>query len=120
MYVDKRGIPWHFIPECDTELPDFTGQQKNYTWWPVAIMNLKKEAADFQELVDWKYVICVYQAMLDKPVAWGMRITHLLNLPRFQDRQHIFSFFLVVLFSAPSTQVSILAIFRHLLVIGKR
>ena len=120
MYVNKRGIPWHFIPEADMGLPLFTGQQKVYTWWPVAIMNLKPEAADFQDLVDWKYVICVYQALLDKPVAWGMRISQLLNLPRLQDRQHIFSFFLVVLFSAPSTQVSIPTIFGHLLVIGKR
>ena len=61
-------------------------------------MHLKEEAANFHEVVDWIYVICVYQAMLDQPVAWGMRVTQLLELPHLQDWQHTRSVFLMVLF----------------------
>ena len=35
---------------------------------------------------NWMYIICVYQAMLDQPVAWGMPVTQLLHLPHFQDK----------------------------------
>ena len=36
-------------------------------------MNIKPVALGLKELVDYKYVICVYQAMWGKPVAWGMK-----------------------------------------------
>ena len=85
MYLNKRGIPWSFIPEEEIEIPRATDQQKLYTWWPVAIMNIKPRAMDHKDVQDYKYVICVYQAMWEKPVAWGMKISKMVNLPFIRD-----------------------------------
>ena len=84
---NKRCIPWRFVPEQDTEVPWRAGEhRKAYRWWPVAILQLKDEAALRPQLEDWMFVICVYQAMLDQPVAWGVPRTQLLLLPHFQEK----------------------------------
>ena len=85
-YRNRRCIPWRCVPEVDTEVPGGEEHKKAYTWWPVAILRLKDEAALRLQLANWMYIICVYQAMLDQPVAWGMPVTQLLHLPHFQDK----------------------------------
>ena len=85
MYLNKRGIPSPFVPETDVFLPPATNQQKAYTWWPVAVMELKPRAMSHRDVQDYKYAICVYQAMLEIPVAWGIKISQVLNLPLMKD-----------------------------------
>ena len=85
MYLNKRAIPWAPVPAAEIEIPQATDRQKVYTWWPVAIMNIKPVALGLKELQDYRYVICVYQAMWGKPVAWGMKISKMVNLPFIKD-----------------------------------
>ena len=113
MYANKRAIPWCVIPEVEIELPRTTEQQRLYTWWPVAIMNMKPGALGSNELLDYVYVICVYQAMMDQPVAWGIKISQMVDLPRWQDNSHSSSSLFVILFSAPSALSSFLIISGH-------
>ena len=58
MYLNKRAIAWAHVPSYDIEVPKAADQQKVYTWWPVAIMNIKPVALGLKELVDYRYVIC--------------------------------------------------------------
>ena len=48
-------------------------------------MNLRPGALGTRELLDFKYVICVYQAMWGKPLVWGMKISKMVNLPFIKD-----------------------------------
>ena len=63
MYLNKRGIPWAFVPETEVFLAQAADQQKSYTWWPAAVMDIRPRAMNHRDIQDYKYVICVYQAM---------------------------------------------------------
>ena len=80
-YGNKRAIRIRDLPDVETILIT-PNEGKSYTWWPVAIMSVHDEYKKGRPwLQDWKFCTCIYQAMWEQPVAWGIKVSKMVNFP---------------------------------------
>ena len=77
-YANKRVILYKDIPSYEVTVPRGEGQTEEYLWWPVVKLEFWPEAVTAQGQTipkDMVYLVCVYQAMESKVVAWGMTVS---------------------------------------------
>ena len=74
-YAKKRVVLLADIPNYEVNVPRGDGQTQEYFWWPVVKLEFHEGAIETlgQTLPkDMMYLVCVYQAMEEKVVAWAM------------------------------------------------
>ena len=86
-YGNKRLIDYKDIPDEPVEVRKSSDQQKQYGWWPVAILNFKNAVFDetrYPDTASFVYVICIYQLVQDELVAWGIRTSNQKDLKAYK------------------------------------
>ena len=63
-------------------LPKLPGQEEEAMWWPVGVLVFEEDLSHIfgDKIVQYRYLICIYQAIDPVLTAWGMSTTKLVDV----------------------------------------